>query len=174
LRAYRAYLDLLDTAVWFRGEMAKQLRSFDLTMGGFRILEMIHRDGPMSVVAAATRMRCERPNVEAMIDRLVEQGWLRRVNTSLPPVDIKPSHIAIARRGLPRRGRRITLLRLTPSGREAFENVFPHHVKVVKSFMRVLDGHEQETLSRLLQKVREGDILRLLQEIRMRVAEEEE
>ncbi len=152
--------------------MAKQLRSFDLTMGGFRILKMLHRDGPMSVVAAATRMRCERPNVEAMIDRLVEQGWLRRVNTSLPPVDIKPSHIAIARRGLPRRGCRITLLRLTPSGKEVFENVFPHHVKVVKSFMHVLDGHEQETLSRLLQKVREGDILRLLQEIRMRVAEE--
>jgi hypothetical protein len=36
----------------------------------------------------------------------------------------------------------------------------------------VLDGREQETLSRLLGKLREGDAVEFLREIRMQEAEE--
>jgi hypothetical protein len=45
---------------------------------------------------------------------------------------------------------------------------FPKHAKVVNSLMRTLDGREQETLRRLLQKLREGDIVKFVEEIRMR------
>ena len=31
-RAFRAYIDLMDAADWLRGEMTRQLASFDLTM----------------------------------------------------------------------------------------------------------------------------------------------
>jgi transcription initiation factor IIE alpha subunit len=34
--------------------------------------------------------------------------------------------------------------------------------------MRELDGREQETLRRLLQKLREGDIVKFVKEIQMR------
>jgi hypothetical protein len=43
LLAFRAYLDLLDTAEWLRGYMRAPLESFDLTMGGFRLLELLYR-----------------------------------------------------------------------------------------------------------------------------------
>jgi|ERR1039458_4538835 hypothetical protein len=43
-RAFRGYLDLIDTAEWMLGRMRGQLESFDLTMG-FRLLEMLYREG---------------------------------------------------------------------------------------------------------------------------------
>jgi hypothetical protein len=38
---------------------------------------------------------------------------------------------------------------------------------VVKSLMRALDGREQVTLIRLLQKLRKGDVVKFVREIRM-------
>ncbi len=173
LRAYRAYLDLLDTARWFRGEMRGQLESFGLTMGGFRILEMLLSEGPKHVGAAARKMHTNRQNVEVIVDRLVERGLLRRETATLPPVEMKETRIARAKRGKPRKGPRVTLLCLTPSGTNFIADVFPKHVKVVKSFMHVLHGREQETLSRLLQKLRVGDIIRFVREITMDRYEED-
>jgi hypothetical protein len=66
-----------------------------------------------------------------------------------------------------RRGRKIVLLRLTPEGKDLIAHVFPKHAKVVKSHMKVLDGREQVTLSRLCRKLREGDIVKFVQEITM-------
>ena len=57
---------------------------------------------------------------------------------------------------------------LTAQGTKFVGTVFPKHAKVVKSLMRVLDGREQQTLSRLLQKLREGDIVKFVKEIRMK------
>jgi DNA-binding MarR family transcriptional regulator len=165
LRAYRTYLDLIDTARWFRGEMRGQLESFGLTMGGFRILEMLLSDGPTHVGAAARKMHTNRQNVEVIVDRLVERGWLRRETAVLPPAETRKTQTPIAKRGQRRKGYRVTLLCLTPSGTNFIADVFPKHVKVVKSFMHVLHGREQETLSRLLQKLRVGDIIRFVREI---------
>ena len=39
---------------------------------------------------------------------------------------------------------------------------------MVKSLIRMLDGREQETLRRLLQKPPEGDIVKFVKEIQMR------
>ena len=46
LRAFRAYLELQLTADWIRKEMRGQLGSFDRTMAGFRVLEMLYRGMP--------------------------------------------------------------------------------------------------------------------------------
>jgi MarR family transcriptional regulator, 2-MHQ and catechol-resistance regulon repressor len=173
LRAYRAYLDLLDTARWFRTEMKGQLESFGLTMGGFRVLEMLLLDGPTHVGGVARKVHSARQNLEIIVEQLEERGWLRREAAILPPVKMKESRISIAKRSERRKGYRVTLLCLTPSGTQFIADVFPKHVKVVKSFMHVLDGREQETLSRLLQKLRVGDIVRFVREITMDRYEEE-
>jgi hypothetical protein len=44
---------------------------------------------------------------------------------------------------------------------------FSKPAKVVKSLMRVLDGREQATLSRLMLKLRKGDVVKFVREIRM-------
>ncbi len=164
-RAYRAYVDLLDTADWVGGETRGQLEGFDLTMRSFRVLEMVRREGSMTLGEAAKRCRCKYQNVDAIAERLEGRGWVRREVIMLPPVEIKESHIAKAKRGEPRRGRSVVVLRLTPGGEKFMGYVFPRHAKVIKALMRTLDGREQETLSRLLRKLREGDVLKFYSEM---------
>ncbi len=165
LRAFGAYLDLLHAAEWMGGWMRGQLESFDMTMGGFLVLEMVYRDGAMSKSAIGERLQCTRQNVDAIVERLEESGWVRREVVSLPPAEIKESHLAKAKRGLPREGRRIGLVCLTPLGEKFIGILFPKHAKVVKALMRVLNGREQETLSRLCQKLCEGDVLKFASEM---------
>jgi len=172
-RAYRAYLDLLGTADWVGGETRGQLASFDLTMRTFRVLEMLRREGAMSLGVVAERCRCKYQNVDAIAVRMEERGWVRREVSELPPVEIKESHIAKVKRGEPRRGRSVVLMQLTPAGEKFMGNVFPRHAKVIKALMRTLDGREQETLSRLLRKLREGDVLKFFSEITHEDVEED-
>jgi DNA-binding MarR family transcriptional regulator len=174
LRAFRAYLDLLDAAEWMGGRMRGQLEAFDLTMGGFRVLEMLYRDGPMVKRTACERLQCTRQNVDAIVERLEESGWVRREIVWLPPAEIKESHLSKAQRGLPRRGPRVGVVSLTPLGEKFIGVVFPRHGKMVKALMRALDGREQEALSRMCRKLKEGDVMKYVKEMRMADPAEEE
>lgn len=165
LRAFRAYVDLLDTAEWFREQLRGPLEAFDLTMGGFRLLELLYREGPMSMRDVVEKRRDNRQNLSVIIARLQEYGWVRWEVSILPPAKIEEQRLPIARRGRPRRGRRAGIVRLTPRGEKFIGKVFPKHAVVVKARMRVLDGREQETLSRLCRKLREGDLLKFLKEM---------
>lgn len=168
LRAFRVYLELLDAATYMRGWMRGPLELFDLTMQGFRVLVMLYGEGPTQLRVMAEQLQCRRQNVAQIAKQLEERGWVRSEITMLPPVKIEATRIAKARRGQARKGRRVTLLRLTPSGEKAIGNIFPRHAKVVKALMRALDAREQVTLSRLLEKLREGDILRFTREMERR------
>jgi len=172
-RAFRAYVDLIDTAEWMKGELRGQLESFDLTMGGFRVLELLYREGPLAMSYAAEKRLCNRQNLDVIVKRLEERGWVERALVKLPPAEIKPSHLPKATRGKKREGRRIGYMRLTAQGEKFVGWVLPKHAKVVKSLMRVLDAREKESLSRICRKLREGDIVKYFSEIR-HVDEEEE
>jgi len=167
LRAFRAYLDLLDTAAYMQNELSTQLAAFDVTMRGLRVLEMLYRRGPTATRVAAVKLKCSRSNVEKIVLRLEERGWVARELWTLPPAEINESRLPMERRGKKREGRAIGIIRLTPRGQKFIGTFFPKHAKVVKSLMRALDGKEQVTLSRLLLKLRQGDIVRFVREIRM-------
>ena len=87
LHAFRAYLELLDTAEWFEREMRAPLESFDLTMAGFRLLELLYRVEIMTIPDVARRRGAVRQTMDAIVARLVERGWVRRMLIALPPVD---------------------------------------------------------------------------------------
>lgn len=165
LKAFATYLDLLDTADWMRREMSAQLESFDMTMGDFRMLELLQREGPMSVPAAAEKRHCRRPNLDVILAHLEERGWVRRKVVMLPPVEIKESRLPIAMRGRKRPGRRIIIWHLTPLGEKFIGVVFPKHAKVVKAFMRVLDAREKDSLRRICHKLRKGDVVKFVSEM---------
>jgi MarR family transcriptional regulator, 2-MHQ and catechol-resistance regulon repressor len=167
LRAFRAYLDLLDTAAYMQNELSTQLAAFDVTMRGLRVLEMLYRRGPTATRVAAVKLKCSRSNVEKIVLRLEERGWVARELWTLPPAEINESRLPVERRGKKREGRAIGIIRLTPRGQKFIGTFFPKHAKVVKSLMRALDGKEQVTLSRLLLKLRQGDVGRFVREIRM-------
>lgn len=158
-RAFDAYFDLMDTAAWFEAEMSQQLKTFDLTMMQFRVLEALHRGGPQYQQALSRKFQCSKQNVGWVLKSLQRQGLIRRARATLPK---KESSYANTKAG-----RRIVQMRLTPRGKEWIAWVFPKHAKVVKSHMRAIDGREQQTLSRICQKLREGDIVKFVREITM-------
>ncbi len=165
LLAFRAYLDLLDTAEWLRGYMRAPLESFDLTMGGFRLLELLYREGPLTMPMIAERRGCRRQSPDAIIARLEGRGWVRRIIVALPPAEIEESHLPKAMRGKPREGPRVSVVGLTPLGKKFIGNLLPRHSKLAKALMRVLDAREKESISRICRRLREGDVLKFFSEI---------
>ena len=114
----------------------------------------------------ASQLKCSRQNILNILRPLRERGWVVLESWTQPPVQ-KESRLPVEKRGDKRRGRAIGIVRLTPRGKHFIGTFFPKHAKVVKSLMRVLDGREQVTLSRLLQKLRKRDVVQFVREIRM-------
>jgi DNA-binding Lrp family transcriptional regulator len=167
MRALRAYLDLLDAADWMRHELRNQLESFDLTVDGFRLLETLHREGPLTTVELCKRRGCMKQSLVRILRRLEERGWARRELVTLPPAEIDENRMPKRLRGKPRRGRTVGQIGLTPAGRKFMGLVFPRHAKLVFAFMKVLEGREHESMSEMCRKLKEGDAFKLLQELSM-------
>jgi DNA-binding MarR family transcriptional regulator len=164
-RAFRAYVELLDTAEYMKAKLRGQLESFDLTMQGFRLLEMLYREGPVTVPDAAEKRGCKRQNMDAIVARLEQRGWVERAVVRRPPAEIAEGHLPKAMRGKQREGSRVAMVRLTKLGTKFMGTVFPRHAKTVKAWMRCLDGREQESLSHICAKLREGHFLKFVSEI---------
>src|SRR4029077_14292890 len=80
LRAFRAYLELQLTADWIRKEMRGQLGTFDVTLAGVLVLEMLYREGPTHMSAASKKLECDRQNLNVMVRALEERGFLQRLS----------------------------------------------------------------------------------------------
>jgi DNA-binding MarR family transcriptional regulator len=164
-RAMQAYMDLFDTADWLKGELRVPMESFDLTMGEFRLLDLLNREGAQFVPDAARRRRTNLQNMKVMIKRLEGRGWVRRMIVALPPVPFEEMHRPKCKRGEKREGKRVSVVGLTASGKKFIREVLPRHSKLVKSLLRALDSREQMSLSRMCRKLREGDVVKFFREI---------
>lgn len=173
VRAFQAFLNVLDTADWLKNELRGPLESFDLSMPGFRVLEMLYREGALTVPDVAGRRLCTRQNIYFVLEELQKRGWVRQMVVRAPAAAIKESRISKLRRGIQREGPRVAVVGLTKEGKGFVGKVLPRHVKVVKALMRALDGREQESLSKMCEKLREGDAVKFLREMQMMDEEEE-
>src|SRR5690348_16715210 len=164
-RAMLAGFDLVDTAEWFAGEVRGALASFDLTMAGFRLMEMLLREGGTSMSLAARGRRLEPQNLNVIVASLERRGWVRRTPVRLPPAAMRTSRLSKARRAQPRKGKRIVVVNLTQAGESHIRFVLLRHIKLVKALMRALDGREQISLIRLCRKLRQKNILKFISEL---------
>jgi MarR family transcriptional regulator, 2-MHQ and catechol-resistance regulon repressor len=153
--AYGAYKDLMDAADWLREQTGRQLANLDLGMSEFQVLEMVYHEGPKHKRAIAQAMGFSDQACGWVIGRLEAQGWVRRSEATMPPSGPRSKTV----------GRRIVLVHLTEEGEKLIANVFPKHVKLVRSELRVLGGREQRTLSGICKKLRRGDVMKFVQEI---------
>ena len=172
-RAFEAYLELVDAADWIRRELCGPLESFHITMGEFRLLLILRRDGRVTVSRAARERMSHRANLRVTIMTLEKLGWLRREIVTLPPVKMRESHLPKWKRGHPRIGRRVCMVSLTPLGERVLGRVLRMQAKLVKSHMRVLSYRQQATLMQLCRKLREGDIVKYVSELTHKDAEED-
>ena len=121
----------------------------------------------MAIRVMASQMKCSRQNIKNILRPLRERGWVVLEMCARPPVPKDERRLPVEKRRVKRRGRAVGIVLLTPRGKKFIGTFFPKHAKVVKSLMRVLDGREQVTLSRLLLKLRKGDVVKFVREIRM-------
>ena len=171
-RAFRACMVLLDTAEWMKSELRGLLELFDLTMREFRLLELLYREGALPLRQVAGKQRSQRTNMRKLVMRLGKRGWVRQMIVVLPAVEFERSHLAKSEEDKPRNGRRIGVVGLTKAGKKFMKNVVPRYSKLVKAFMLALYAREQESLVRICEKLREGDVVKLVKEIR--IVDEEE
>ena len=78
-RAFQAYTDLLDTAEWLKGELRGPLLSFDLAMGEFRLLELLHPEGAQFMPDIARKRKLHRQAVDVAVRRGLLTGPRRRI-----------------------------------------------------------------------------------------------
>jgi predicted ArsR family transcriptional regulator len=165
-RALTAYLELLDAAEYLRSRVYGQLATYDLTMRGFRVLELLHRRGPTAAITVARTLGWSRQNLEAIVKGLTENGWVRARRATIGQLESLGVDIPEGD------GRPVSLLVLTKDGTAFAKRFLPRHAKVVKAYMRALDGRQQQTLAELCRKIRKGDAKRFISELEHEDVEE--
>ncbi|HXZ13300.1 MAG TPA: MarR family transcriptional regulator [Candidatus Sulfotelmatobacter sp.] len=173
-RAYAAYESLLDASAVISQKMSRQLRTWNLSLAQYRVLEELFHQGPQYQQELSRKFSCTKQNTAWVIGSLEEWGLIERVAARLPlepPENPENSNGEPAKRHS-REGRKIMKLRLTKEGEKLIAYVFPAHAKVVKAEFRCLAGREQESLARLCHKLKEGDFLKFFKEARMLTEEE--
>ena len=163
-RAFRAYLDVLDTAAWFRQQAERQLEEFDLNLERFRMMEILYTEGPKTMPDMAARRNCVRQGQFALAQPLIERGWVRLEAMRVRTVD---ADVESANGDEPGPGRRVTRMHLTAEGQEFMAMVMRRHAKLIYALMKVIDPREMDRLSRSCRRIREGDPLKLIQELMM-------
>ena len=166
-RALRACTVLIDTAEWMKTQLRGPLAAFDVTMREFRLLELLYREGALPVRDLGPRLDARRTVIFKIMARTASLGWTHQRIVTLPPVAFERAHLHRALKNVPRRGRRIAVVGLTKTGKKFMKDVLPRHSKLVKALLRVLHIREQDTLVRICLKLRQGDILKFMHEIRM-------
>jgi DNA-binding MarR family transcriptional regulator len=159
-------MELMEAADWLRAELRLPLELFEVTMGEFRLLYLLHREGALPITEVSRRRRSEWNSTVELIGRLEARGWVRRAVATLPPVEWKRAHLAKSRRNEERRGRRLGVVGLTAEGKRFVRRILPRHTKYVHALMGALDAREQDSLFRICRKLRAGNPVRYFAEIR--------
>jgi len=166
-RAFRTYLDLLGAAEEVKWALRGPLELVDLTVEGFRLLVMLDEEGALPITDVSKRRGVGPEATRDVIARLEKRGWVRRGLVKLPPVEFERAHLPKSRKEEPREGRRIEVVGLTAAGKKFIGDVLTRFTKVFKQIMRNINPREQGWLSRLCRKLREGDVVKFVREIRM-------
>ncbi len=164
-RAFGAYMEVLETADWLKGELHGPLLLYDLSMGDFRLLELLHREGAMFAPDIARRRRLHKQALAVVVKRLSKRGFVLRKIVKLPPVEFQRAHVPVSKRNDRREGIRTSVVGLTKTGKRFIAEVLPNHTKMVKALMRALDGRDQDTLGRLCRQLRAGNPVRYFAEL---------
>lgn len=166
-RAFRAYLDVLDTAAWFRHQVEAQLEQHGLNLERFQVLKILRSEGPMTMAALAERRYCRKQTVFATVRALAAPGWLQIEPIRMPAAEVDERRLSKGLRGRERLGRRATVVRLMEESRAFMERVERRHGKLVYALMRSITTGDMDRLSQTCRTIREGDPFRLIHELMM-------
>lgn len=116
-------------------EMA-YIKSHNLTMNQFEILEVLYHRGDLSVGEITKLTLGTSGNVTVVIKNLVRDGF----------VSSEPDS----------KDKRTYMVSITQKGKDAISELFPDHAKNFEEYFKVLDKNEMETLFKLLRKLQKA------------------
>ncbi len=130
------FLTLKRTAAGLENLSAEYCKQGDVSPGRLGVLMVLNANPekqiPLSEIGQY--LVVSRPNITGLIDGLVDEGLVKRINH---PED-----------------RRMILAQLTPQGRDFMRKFVPFHLRVVNSAMAGLTRNEKRQLVSLLDKLR--------------------
>ncbi len=134
----RLWLRLLRVSRDIEADLRERLRvAFATTMPRFDVLAALHRTrAGLRMSDISGELKVSNGNVTGIIDRLVQDGWVKRVEV---PGD-----------------RRASLIRLTPDGEERFAAMAAEHEAWLNNMFAELSAHDIDSLMDLLRRLRPG------------------
>ena len=135
-RSLRLWISLARCYATFARAVSCKIAEYGLTTAQFGILEALHHLGPLSLGELADKLLVTGGNVTYVMDRLEEQGLVRRERSG--------------------EDRRVVLAHLTEEGRELIDDVFPGHATFIHEQAEVLAPEDQELLRDLLKELGKG------------------
>ncbi|WP_025730418.1 MarR family winged helix-turn-helix transcriptional regulator [Atopobacter phocae] len=114
----------------------KDLRSIELTINEFGVLELLYHRGKQTTRSITDKILVAKSSMTYVIDCLVAKGYVQRMKC--------------------KEDRRVIHIDLTESGRALIDNYFPKHTQLVESCYQELQEQELVELHRLLGQVRQS------------------
>lgn len=133
VRALDAYIKLVRASETFTAWTGAVMEASELSASQFGVLEALLHRGPMHQHEIAKRLLKSGGNVTMVVDNLEKRGMVTRERD-------------------PDDRRRVTV-RMTESGRDAIERVFPRVKETIIEGMAALTPTEQATLADLCRKL---------------------
>jgi hypothetical protein len=156
---FQAFLALLDAADWVKRHLRGQMDMFDISQDGLRFLEMLSREGHMTIRELAAKRHCTKQSAAHLVEGMKKRGWVEY------EVEILPKRTGLPAPGERRlKGWRVGHIRLSASGKKFVGEVLPRHIKVVLAFMRTLEWREQQMLVRICRKLQDLNFKRFMHE----------
>ena len=113
-----------------------RLQDEGITYARMRLLGALHCKGPQIMSSISDELGVTRRNVTALVDRLEEEGLVRR---KPHPTD-----------------RRATVIEMTGRGERTMDSIYDEHRAAVAELFEELGGEDQRELSRMLGTLREA------------------
>ena len=136
------WVRLLDSHNLMLGEIRRRLAD-ECSMPRFDLLANLEREDGQTLAALSRRMRVTAGNLTGLVDRAERDGVVER---RPDPSD-----------------RRLSRAYLTPKGRELVQGLIPVHATHVSELLSSLDGTERRELRRLLGRLRESLVARVVE-----------
>ncbi|NMM45391.1 MarR family transcriptional regulator [Rhodospirillaceae bacterium KN72] len=133
----RLWLGMLRTARRIELILRERLKTeFDATLPRFDVLAVLDRcEGGMTMTKLSQRLMVSNGNVTGIVDRLEEEGHVKRVTNE--------------------RDRRATLVALTANGRAVFQEMAAAHETWIDELLGIYSAEEVGALTDLLRILRE-------------------
>lgn len=133
----KASLNLIYTVGWLRDQMKRFFEQEDITAQQYNILRILRGSfpEPLSTLQIRERMLEKMSDTSRIVDRLIQKGLVKKI--------------------ICRKDRRLVDVIITEKGKKLLERLDAYQSQM-DSVLGNLSETEAETLSRLLDKIREG------------------